>query len=296
MLDMPPIIKSRKLEVFKLHCRQGQTKVDYIESFSRLSRARNSVRQFEVDDKLLALPRLRLNRSTMLVEFIAYEGPIGVNPLIFDSGSGIERFETLTQTQVVATRTYGIIDLNKREAIIEYNQRGAKAQDVGLLLEESGRRLGLGEDFSVEFTPLADDSFLDSIDQFGRIRLATMRVARPNFDWTDNHDGLSQVGAESNGRSVELTVTAHRSDSLAHNKGIIQYIRDMVLESVATLKGATVVGMRHGESAETRVSLANHIVHQKVQVEVDGNGHIVGRDIQNKLREFSHSRTRNRIQ
>lgn len=236
------------------------------------------------------MPSMRCHDVRKLVELIAYEGPVGVNPLIFDAATGDERFENLTPRQVVATRTYGIIDLKSREAIIEYNQRGAKAHDISQLLEETGRKIGLGADFSVELNPVVDDNFLVALDRFGRIKVAQMKVARPNLDWSDNYDGLSKVGQESNGRTVELAVTAHRYDSLSKNSGIIQFIKDMVGERIPSLKGASVTGNRKGEAAETRISLANYVVHQKIYVEVDHNGHAVTSDIQEKLREFQKSR------
>lgn len=140
-----------------------------------------------------------------------------------------------------------------------------------------------------------DDSFLAALDRFGRIRLANMKVARPNFDWTDNYEGLNQVGADSNGRTVDLSVIAHRNDSLAKDRGIVQYIRDMIANKVTSLKGASVEGVRQGEQADTRISLANYVVHQKTSVKVDVNGHDVSEDIQRKLIAFVQSRRKARL-
>jgi len=233
---------------------------------------------------------MQLRTKDGIVEFIAYEGPVGVNPLIFDASTGMERFESLTGNQVIATRTYGVIDINYREAIIEYNHRGAKAHDMAMLLEETGRKIGMGPQFAVELNPTVDDSFLAALDRFGRIKLANMKVARPNFDWTDNYEGLNQVGAESNGRTVDLSVMAHRNDGLSKDQGIVQYIRDMITRKVSSLKGASVEGVRKGEVAETRISLGNYVVHQKISVKVDANGHAVTEDIQSKLVTFLRSR------
>jgi hypothetical protein len=282
--------KARKLEVFQLHCREGEKKLDYGDVFARISKTKAATRQLEDGEKLLALPTIRFHDVRKLVELVAYEGPVGVNPLIFDAATGRERFEALSGTQVVATRTYALIDLKSREAIIEYNHRGAKAHDIAALLEETGRKVGFGPDFAVELNPTVDGSFLSALDRFGRIKLANMKVVRPNFDWTDNYEGLNKVGDESHGRAVELTVVAHRNDSLSNRGGIIQYIRQMIEEGVTSLKGAKVVGMRKGETAETTISLANHLVHQKTYVEVDANGHAVSADIQEKLREFQKAR------
>jgi hypothetical protein len=292
---MPENTKARKLEVFALQCREGQKQLDYGDVFMRLAKAKKDIRQLEVGEKLLALPSMRFRADRQVVEFIAYEGPVGVNPLIFDAATGTERFESLTGKQVVATRTYGVIDLEYREAIIEYNHRGAKAHDIAVLLEETGRKIKIGAQFAVEFNPTVDDSFLVALERFGRIKLANMKVARPNFDWTDNYKGLNQVGADSNGRTVELTVAAHRNGSLSKDSGIIHYLRQMIAERVANLKGASVEGIREGEKAETSISLANFVVHQKIYVKVDGNGHAVTEDIQKKLVLFLESRRQARL-
>lgn len=283
-------VKARKLEVFSLHCREGQHHLDYIEVFRRISHSKKNSRQLQDGDKLLALPSIRLSLDEEFAEFTAYEGPVGVYPLIFDPTTGDERFEPLSGQQVMATRTYGIIDLQFREAIVEYNHRGAKAHDVAKLLEETGRRVGIGPQFAVEFNPTVDDTSLTALDRFDRIKLAQMKVARPNFDWTDNYEGLNTVGEQSNGRTVELTVAAHRNGSLLKNRGIVQYIRQMIRGRANNLKGASVQGVREGENAQTTISLANYLVHQKTYINVDGNGHIVSDDIRKKLIEFLESR------
>jgi hypothetical protein len=286
---MAPAIRRRRLEVFKLHCR-NKTQINYRDVFDKLSKTKLATRQFEAGDRLLALPKLAFLWKSAVVQFIAYEGPVGVNPLIFDSSSGSERFEQLTDTQVVATRTHGVIDLSAREAIIEYNHRGAKANDIAMLLEETGRKSGMGKEFSVELNPLGDQSFLEALDRFARIKLANLKVSRPNFDWTDNYQGMNKVGADSNGRIVELTVTAQRRDSLAKDKGIVAYIREMIVHTVDNIKGASVVGVREGEQAEATISLSRFIVQQNVYVRVDHNGHPITGDIQDKLIEFMEAR------
>ena len=64
----------------------------------------------------------------------------------------------------------------------------------------------------------------------------------------------------------------------------------MITDKVSSLKGASVEGVRVGEKAETRISLANYVVHQKTSVRVDANGHDVTDDIQSKLLAFIQSR------
>jgi uncharacterized protein (DUF342 family) len=233
-------------------------------------------------------------QATDTIELIAYEGPLGVSPLIFNAATEKERIATLEASAVVATRTHVLIDLNHREAVIEYNQRGAKAHDISEVLESAARAMKLGAQPAIELNAVADDSFLQAIDRFGVIKLANLRVAEPNVDWTDNYNHMTAVASDSNARVVELSVSAHRNDSLARDHGVMQYLRAMIADRLPALKGARVVGVRVGEEAQTTVSLANYIQHQKVVVQIDENGHIVSSDILKKMHAFLTARHKRR--
>jgi len=297
ILSRKPMSKSttsRKLEIFALHCHLEKDKTpNYRDFFQRLARAKGKTRQLTFADKLIAIPVMR-SQATDTVELIAYEGPLGVSPLMFNATPEKARIATLEASAVVATRTHVIFDLRSREAVVEYNQRGAKAHDIAEVLEAAARTMKLGEQPAVELNPVTDDSFLQAIDRFGVIKLANLRVAEPNVDWTDNYNHLTAVANDSNARTVELSVTAHRNDSLARDHGVMQYIRAMIGDRLSALKGARVVGIRSGEEAQTTVSLANHIQHQKVFVQIDENGHIVSSDILKKMHAFLAARLKRR--
>ena len=284
--------KPRKLEVYSLHCRNEDSPVDYMAAFKQIADAPLDARQFEQADRKVVIPTISIVED--VVELIAYEGPPGVNPLIFDAGTGAERYEALHGDQILATRTHAIIDLTAKEGIIEYNQRGAKAFDLAFVLEEAATQIGLGEKFTVELIAAADKSFLDALERFGRIKVASVKVAQPNFDWDDNYQTMNLIGRESHARNVELIAVANRNDSLARDNGVVHYIRQMVARQINNLKAATVEGVRAGETAETRISLANFVQHQKIYARVDQHGHIVGEDIQAHLRSFLETRRRSR--
>jgi hypothetical protein len=55
-----------------------------------------------------------------------------------------------------------------------------------------------------------------------------------------------------------------------------------------------VSGARVGESADTTISLANYVQHQKVSVHMDQHGHVIGTEIREKLRSFIEARRRAR--
>lgn len=291
---MPKNTTSRKLEVFALHCHLENNKTpNYRDFFQRISQARGRTRQVQYPEKLIALPVMRLQGSN-IVELIAYEGPLGVSPLIFNASTEQERIARLEASAVVATRTHAVIDIHRREAVVEYNQRGAKARDIADVLETAARTLKLGAQPAVELSPVADESFLKAIDRFGVIKVADLRVARPNMDWTDNYNHLTSVADESNARTIDISVSAHRNDSLARDGGVMHFIRQMVAAPQSALKGARVVGIRTGEEAQTTVSLGNYVQHQKVHVRVDENGHIVTEDILAKMNAFLRARRNHR--
>ena len=281
---------SRKLELFALHCHlDGSKTPDYHDFFKRIARAHGKVRQLQFTEKLVAIPTMRF-RGADQIEIVAYEGPFGVSPLIFNAATEKERVASLEASAVVATRTHAIIDLKTREAVVEYNLRGAKAGDIAEALEAAARHLKLGDQPAVELNPVTDESFLKAIDRFGVIKLANLRVAKPNVDWTDNYNHMTAVASESNARTIEISVSAQRADTLSRDQGLMQYIRAMVTERLSALKGARVVGVRTGESAPTTVSLAKHIQHQKVLIEVDEHGHVVTSDILKRMRAYLDAR------
>jgi hypothetical protein len=280
---------TRKLEVFSLHARTKHGVIDYGKFFASLARLDSNSRQKTRNENLIALPRIRVGASR--IHLIAYEGPVGVQPLIFDSVSAQERIQKLGSKEVVATRTHCVIDLASREAIIEYNHRGAKATDIEELLNSSGRALPRHATLELHLSPKVEASFLDAIDKFGRVRVASVRVARPNFDWNDNYNSLRNVAQESEAHTVSLEVTAGRGTSLSLFKGIVTYVRQMVREELSTLRGARLTGIRKGESSETTVSIANFVEHQRINVRMTEDGHVDSADIVRHMDEFLDARS-----
>ncbi len=194
---MPGRTTSRKLEVFVLHAISDSHAVNYGELFAFIASIPAVERSIAHREKLVAIPALTVSGNR--VSFIAYEGPIGTNPLIFDSSNARARIEQLSSGEVLATETHGLMDLSRREAVIEFNQRGAKAHEIALIFEELGRRSPTWEAVAVELNPLPTAEFLDEIEKFRRVRLASIRVARPNPTWNSSYEILKDVAQESGG-------------------------------------------------------------------------------------------------
>ena len=279
---MPRGYTTRKLEVYKLHARTEPGAVDYRAFFQFLRSLSAEDRARELGGKLIAVPTFSLRESK--VWLIAYEGTIGLNPLIFDATQARERIQRLRSGEIVAHKTHVLIDLSSRDAVIEYNHAGAKAGDIAWLIQEIASPNPTYSSLIVDLNPVVDEQFLEAIDRFGRIRLASLRVSRPNIDWTDHY---------SNAHTAEVILTASRGGTLSKTQGLVRFIKELVTESIAILKSAKLTGVRSGETAETTISLANHIEHQKVNVRVTSDGHVDDEDIKSKMESFLRSR-RNR--
>lgn len=161
---------SRKLEVFAIHAHFGEGAdgaVNYQRLFQTMAAARRLQRVANVSGKSIALPEFRVDGNIVLLT--AYEGEEG-NPLFFNFENATERIEQLARGEKLASKTHCAIDIVRREAVVEYNHRGAKALDIADALATIGGQLMQWPDLAVNLTPVIDQSFLQAINSFSRIR------------------------------------------------------------------------------------------------------------------------------
>ncbi len=279
---------TRKLQVFALHARSESTRIDYPQLFKQIASLAPDQRFLDSDGRVIAIPTCEVRRGSAWL--IAYEGDLGVNPLIYSTSTAKERVQKLRSGEVVAHKTHALFDLKRRESIVEYNHRGAKTADISSVLESLARVHLDDPTVAIELNPVADEEFSKAIGHFGRIRVATLRVARPNIDWTDHYSNLTAFAKESEARTIEVSVTASRGGSLSRRTGIVRYITDLAREGLSILKGARVIGIRENESEETTLSLAHHIEHQKVNVRMTADGHVDDGDVREKIESYLAAR------
>jgi hypothetical protein len=284
---------TRRLEVFSLHVRDGQAVVDYEQFFRDLSLVRKSDRSYKVGDKLIALPVLTVRKNKHL-QLMAYEGEPGVAPLFYNIDSGAERYATLRGREVVATKTHGLIDLVTREAIIEYNQRGAKTDDIALALEEAARSINGYEEITVELNPVADKSFVAAIQSFARIKIGMLKIARPNLTWTKYQNFLSATAEDSDAHTVSVSMYAERGKTLSRTAGLVKFIIDLASHPISVLKGASVTGVRPNEQGDTTITLAHHFEHTRVNVQKTARGHVEDADINRRIKDYMNRRAKQR--
>ncbi len=278
---------TRRLEVFSIHALLTNGKVNYSALFQDLANIPAARRVYEEGEKVVAI--LKLSVEGDFVRIVAVEGDKNLHPLIYNYEKATERIEQLQIGELVATRTHGLINLKTRVAIIEYNQRGAKASDIARALEHIGRVHTSWKNLKVTLVQKADVSFLEEIEKFERIRAASLRITRPNPSWDLYFEAVSNLADESDAHAVEISATADRGESLSRLNGVIKYIKQLARERFTYLQGAKISGTRVGEEAETSVSLNRHTAHHKAKVRLTEDGHVDDADIERKLAEFATS-------
>ncbi len=280
---------TRKLEVWSLHARLDGKAVKYRAMFNAIAKLDPNSRQWDNGEKVVAIRTMTVEGGK--VYLIALEGPHG-QPIIFDTADSTEQTGALRPSQIVATRTHVLIDLNSREAIIEYNHRGAKAHDIAAALGVSGRRIHDWRKLYIELSPKVDRTFVESIEEFDRIRAAGVRIGRPNVDWTDWDDDITDAASDSGAQTAEVEFAAQRGESLSKNKGIIPFIKKRAKDGVAAMKNAYVVGRRPNDATETKVTLGDHKEHHRINVKMDTDHNVDETDIRRHLEEYDRSRPR----
>lgn len=279
---------TRKLEVWSLHAHTDDGAVGSYESlFRAIAGIEPAGRSWETNDKVVAIPTMEVAGAT--VRLTAFEGPRG-QPIIYDVEAAQERVQALDPAEIVATKTHVLVNLDRREAIVEYNHRGAKAQDIAAVLGRSARRLSEWSSAYVELAPKVDRKFVEAIDTFERVRIAGLRVTRPNQDWTDWDDHLAHAASESGAQSAQSEFIAPRGMSLSKTGGAVPFIKKRVSAGIATLKNAWITGVRTGERAETTITMANYKEHQRVNVRKNEDGHVDEADIARHLEAYEASR------
>jgi hypothetical protein len=280
---------TRRLQVFSLQIalRDG-TQANYHSFFKHVFSHREN-RSLEIGDRVIIIPKAVVTDAT--VSFKAYEGERGIQPIIFNTETDAERVAKLERAELLVTTTHAIINLRTREAIVEYNHRGAKASQLADVLEHvapmaSKDYVGI----HVSLTPVVDEEFVKAISNFSRIRVASVKLAEPNQDWYDDHHELTKIAGDSGGKSIAVQVFASRAQSLDSKKGIIPLLKKWISKATSPVEAASVTGTRGQESSETTISLAHHIEHQRVSVRLE-EGRVVEEDIEDRMRAFLTDRS-----
>jgi hypothetical protein len=273
----------RKIELFEMSGHVMDRPLDYHRALALVHAEERGVTLEQGPDSLLALGPTEWREERLFL--VIYEGPREALPLIFDYSIGEERYEQLQDSEFQATRTHALLDPDTRRATIEYNHRGAKADDVAYMIEDIISRR-LAPDATFELTISAYASFGEAVSKFDRIRVASARFTRPNQSWDEHYEKFLDLASESDGQDAEVAVYARRKKSLSKNHGLVPFIVRIATTVTGVVKNARITGQKPDEGAETTVSLENHQIHQRVQVPMEEGGHVSSEAIAEHLEEL----------
>jgi hypothetical protein len=275
----------RKLEVFKLHAHVGGKPPDYGQLFRKLSKLPAEDRTVVDADRLIAIPRLVVSKNH--VQLVALEGPVGLTPVIYNVERQTERTQPLQPGDVLVTRTHAVIDLESRRAIVEYNLRGAKASDIAAVLQSSGRRLPAFEGLQLALLAEIGSDFAEALDQFERIKSAKVKLRRPNYDWSDWADRLTDAADESDAQVAHVEFRAARNRSLSKRGGVVAFLKRVATgQAPSPVESASVVGRREEDDADTTISSRGFVRHRRVSIRRAPDGQAVDEEAFEALIEY----------
>jgi hypothetical protein len=167
-------------------------------------------RHREEGNRQVAIGTAMLVNNRERLFLTAYTGDKEKSTLHFDL---VEQHEFTSQNlpnQFVAKKTYAMIDAVKRRLVIETGRGCLLAEELAKIIEEEAHNQRDFTGLELSFTPVAAPAFMEKINRMERIQSATVSIARPNVDWTDNYDDLAKLADESQGGGIETTVRAKR--------------------------------------------------------------------------------------
>ncbi|HVW55565.1 MAG TPA: hypothetical protein VHC00_07785 [Rhizobiaceae bacterium] len=274
----------RKIELYAIHAHETRT-FTYDRLFEALSKIPAPQRVFDVHGYVVGFPVVAKYRGGYFIQ--ATEGDPDAAALVFDRSTGQTRETDLRGSEVLSQATHMFVSPEERRASIEYVRRGVKAVMLGPAIEgvlsqniQELRRL------RIEFTPRTTEDFVREIQEFERIRLAAIRITKPNASWTDHYTQLSELMDDSRGEKVEIDVRAGRGESLKKNSGIVRVIKQVANDDQPYLDEAIITGTRTNETTETTIRASQHIQHTRVSVDSDEAGVPLQQSIRSALTDF----------
>jgi len=263
--------KKVKLELFSLHGHVGNQPADYVRLFRALAAANPKSRTDMSRERVDAIPVFREENGKFF--FTAYTGSAEATFLVLDLEASTEEERGLERGKVVVRKTLGVIDSARREAVIQFVHHGLRAHHIAQLLEKFARALYPDfSELSLEFTPVPGASFLQELEEFNRIQSASVRIARPNYDWEEYGQTLETLGQDSGARNLEVAAVANRNSTLSKQSGLIGLMKDLLQKGRSSIKGAWVMGQKGNREGLISLNLNKHIEAVTVEVPTSPTG------------------------
>jgi hypothetical protein len=251
----------RALYAYSIHGRGRSGEViDYVAFVQALVAAPSPLRRATINqDEVVLLRDVRQHGRVWELRFLS--GSDQESLTLFDVENDRERDDPRSAGEIVVRPTFLYLNPESRFVALERRRPG--------LSPGIGTAIGFDDDLVIDLNPVTAESFNEELEQFERIRQASVTVARPNYDWTENANTLTTYAAESDGQTAELEISAPRGGSLAKERGIVQDIKELVQRAIGPLKKVKIVGRHTDETRERTLTLASH--QERQFVPVDGN-------------------------
>ncbi len=241
---------------YSMHGRSASGLADYGAIFTTLAGLTPITSQFTIGSQVVAVASSEVSDDGLFhLRYIA--GHPENETLLFDPDTG-ELDEVDFERRFIARSAWVVVDPSRRVASLEARRPGVAASTVASHVERVMEDvMGLSSP-TFDLNPIPSKSIIEELDRLERIREARVVLARPNFDWAENADQLSDLGDESHAGQVEVGARAPRGESLAPRNGIVGAIRSLVTNAVGPIKDFRVRGTRAGENKERTISLENN--------------------------------------
>lgn len=246
----------RTVRFYSFHMHKGNEPINYGNFFEFLM----TMTGVEVDisrDYTAVLQGIEMESAgTFALTFIG--GDPNENTIFFDRATGSTEEESASERRWRGklTRAYFSFTDGARVLALEGVRSGITAN----LLEKYFRKVS-SDSFgriSVEISPLTSPSFIEEIEQFERIRLASIEVGRPNYGFNDLENALFSTADASDAQSASLSAKAPRGESLNKNEGIVDVIKETVETPNPSVRNVVIEGRKPGASRDQRVTLEKH--------------------------------------
>lgn len=259
-------LMQRTLHAFQIHAHvNGSALSDYKLLFERIKSMPARQRRMIIEERVITLSAIKIAKDFVIVT--AQDGDKNVKPLLYDTATNHERVGTTAANEVVSVRTHAVIDLRTRYVAIEYNRKGAKAAQILAILTQLALTFEEYRRITIEMPPIVGEGFFEELEKYTRVRLATVEMVRPNFDWDDCVDPVMGVAKDSGAQKVNITFTAEAQESLSKRAGILSSIKRIVRSGRAIFSNILVRGNKQGIRGEVPLKLNNHADQRKVDVD-----------------------------
>lgn len=245
----------RTIRLYTMHARSLDGVLDYADFTRKLASVDATASIVEINSGMyMALDNVRDDRNVYTAKVVV--GHPDDVPLYFDYRTGNTETGQTPEGKWLAQVTRVVIDPDPdvRLVALEGTNAGATSARLAKYFEMLSDKQQWFRKLSFDLVPIPAKSLLDEINDMERIREAATVISRPNYDWSDMADGLSELAAESGGHEAQASVKAARGESLAKDAGIVETIKESFSQATPSLKSFRIWGRKHGSSKEVMIS------------------------------------------